>query len=220
MSENPSEPVPLEPLGVNSIWPKEDRDFTPWLAANLDRLDEATGLRLEPIKVEKRLGEAGRLDILARQEETKAPVAIENQLGRSDNDHFARLLGYAAASEADTVIWVANSFSDLHLKVIDWLNRDDAIQIHAVRVQGWKIGAAQGFSLEQVAGPGPGGRVSPGPATWNWTTACAAFYRPLAQRLRSEAGISMIGRGGFRGRYRTYHAGFKDLNATYATCTV
>lgn len=77
LSENPSEPVPLEPLGVNSIWPKEDRDFTPWLAANLGRLDEATGLRLEPIKVEKRLGEAGRLDIQARQEETDAPVAIE-----------------------------------------------------------------------------------------------------------------------------------------------
>ncbi|MXY13114.1 MAG: hypothetical protein F4Y46_03680 [Chloroflexi bacterium] len=217
MSDNPPEPVPLEPLGVNSIWPKEDRNFTPWLADNLDRLGEATGLRLVLVKVEKRLGAAGRLDILARQEETEAPVAIENQLNHSDNDHFARLLGYAAASEADTLIWVANNFSDLHLKVIGWLNRDDAIQIHAVRVQGWKIGETQGFSLKQVAGPEPGGVESPGPATWNWTTACAAFYRPLTQHLRSEAGISMIGRGGFRGRYRTFHTGFKDLHVTYAT---
>ena len=216
MSQDPSDPVPLEPLGVNSLWRREDKDFTPWLAANLDRLGDATGLKLELVKVEKRLGEAGRLDILARQEETEAPVAIENQLSHSDNDHFARLLGYAAASESDTVIWVASSFSELHLKVIDWLNRDDAIQIHAVRVRGWKIGATQGFSLKQVAGPDPGRPGTFEPATWNWTTACAAFYRPLVQRLRSKAGLSMIGRGGFRGRYRTFHAGFKDLHVTYA----
>ncbi len=216
MSEYPPEPIPLKELGMSSIWGREDMGFTPWLAENLDQLGEAVGLKLELVKREKRLDGAGRLDILARQAETEAPVAIENQFGRSDNDHFARLLGYAAASESDTVIWVANSFSDVHLKVLDWLNRDDAVQIHAVSVQGWVIGETKGYSIKQVAGPKPGSSDSPGPSTWNWTTACAAFYRPLAQLLRSEAGIEMIGRGGFRGRYRTFHTGFKDLNVTYA----
>jgi hypothetical protein len=216
MPENPPNPVPLEPLGIRSIWSNEADDFTPWLARYLDQQGDVVGLKLELVKKELRLGGAGRLDILAKQAETDAPVAIENQYGRSDNDYFARLLGYAAASESDTVIWVANSFSDVHLKVIDWLNRDDAVQIHAVSVQGWKIGETKGYSIKQVAGPPPGASGIPGPPTWNWTTACAAFYRPLAQLLRSEAGIAMIGRGGFRGRYRTFHAGFEDLSVTYA----
>ena len=217
MPGNPPEPIPLEELGMSSIWPREDTKFTPWLAENLNQLGEAVGMELELVKREKRLDGAGRLDILAKQAETDALVAIENQFGRSDNDHFARMLGYAAASESDTVIWVANSFSDLHLKVLEWLNRDDTIQFHAVSVQGWKIGKAKGYSIKQVAGPQPGGAVSPGNRAWNWTTACAEFYKPLAQRLRSKAGISMIGRGGFRGRYRTFHAGFKDRTVTYAT---
>ena len=217
MPETPSEPIPLEELGMSSIWRREDTKFTPWLADNLDQLGEAVGMELELVKREKRLDGAGRLDILARQAETEALVAIENQFGRSDNDHFARMLGYAAASESDTVIWVANSFSDVHLKVLEWLNRDDTIQFHAVSVQGWKIGEAKGYSIKQVAGPQPSGAVAPGARAWNWTTACAEFYKPLAQRLRSEAAISMIGRGGFRGRYRTFHAGFKDRTVTYAT---
>ncbi|MXW27299.1 MAG: hypothetical protein F4Z80_00105 [Chloroflexi bacterium] len=87
------------------------------MAVNLDRLGEAAGLQLELLKEEKRQGEAGRLDILARQEETKALVAIENHFNHPDNDHLARLLRYAAASEADTVIWVANNSPELHSEV-------------------------------------------------------------------------------------------------------
>lgn len=217
MSDNPSKPVPLKPLDVRKIWNNEADDFTPWLADNLDQLSVAVGLQLKLVTKEKRLGAAGRLDILANQAETEAPVVIENQLEGSDNDHFARLLGYAATSESDTVIWIASSFSELHLKVLNWLNRDDGIQFHAVRVQGWNIGEVKGFSLKQVAGPIQG-EIESSAATpaWNWTTACAAFYRPLVHRLRSEAGISMIGQGGFRGRYRTFHAGFKDGTVTYA----
>ena len=217
MPENNPDPVPLESIGAYSIWGNEALNFTPWLAKNLDQLGEAVGLDLEHVKTEKHLGAAGRLDILARQDETKAPVAIENQLGRSDNDHFARLLGYAAESQSDTVIWVAGSFSGLHLKVLEWLNRDDTIQFHAVRVQGWKIGESKGYSLKQVAGPRPGDSASAAPPTWNWTTACAAFYRPLAQRLQADADIAIYGRGGFRGRYRIFHAGFKGRPVAYAT---
>ena len=152
-------------------------------------------MALELVKKEIRLDGVGRLDILVKQVETDALVALVNQLGRSDNDHFARMLGYAATSEADTVIWVANSFSDVHLKVLDWLNRDDTIQFHAVSVQGKKIGEAKGYSIKQVAGPKSGQAESLGPLSWNWTTACAAFFRPVTQRLRTEAGIPMIGRG-------------------------
>ena len=161
-----------------------------------------------------RLEGAGIADIVARQAESEASVIIELQLYDSDDDHFVRLLGYAAASQSDIVIWVAGRFADRHLRVLEWLNRDDEIQYHAVVVCGWRVGEAHGFSFEQLVGPQPG-LTGPKTERWNWTTACAAFYRPLTQRLRG-AGIQMIGRNGFRGRFRTFHTGLDDPGIAYA----
>ncbi|MDE2863149.1 MAG: hypothetical protein OXL33_06865 [Chloroflexota bacterium] len=208
------EPVPLEQLSVSSIWNHEALDFNPWLAENIHRLGEAVGMNLEFVDQQLRLEGAGIADIVAKQAETEASVIIELQLYDSDDDHFVRLLGYAAASQSDIVIWVAGRFADRHLRVLEWLNRDDEIQYHAVVVRGWRIGETQGFSFEQLVGPHPS-LAGPKTERWNWTTACAAFYRPLTQRLRG-AGIQMIGRNGFRGRYRTFHTGLDDPGIAYA----
>ena len=37
----------MHPVPVRDIWPSEDRNFTPWLAKNIDLLGDALGFDLE-----------------------------------------------------------------------------------------------------------------------------------------------------------------------------
>ena len=101
---------PLESVPVREIWPLEERDFTPWLAENLQLLGEVLDMRLELVQKEQPQRDAGQVDILAREVETGRAVVIENQLEWSDDDHFARLIGYAASRDADFAVWVATGF--------------------------------------------------------------------------------------------------------------
>ena len=36
----------LKPVNIRELWPNEARDFTPWLADNIDRLGDALALGL------------------------------------------------------------------------------------------------------------------------------------------------------------------------------
>jgi len=55
----------LKTVDVRELWPNEARDFTPWLAANIDRLGEALGVDLEVTAREAEIGDFS-LDILAK----------------------------------------------------------------------------------------------------------------------------------------------------------
>ena len=55
-----------ERVPVRDIWPDEARDFTPWLAENLDLLSATVGINLELVQEETALPRSGRVDILAR----------------------------------------------------------------------------------------------------------------------------------------------------------
>ncbi len=115
-SGNPGEP---EPVSLRDIWPNETLDFTPWLASNLHLLGKAIGMELSLIQTEAS-GWSGYLDILA-EVTGKGKVAIENQIEPSDNDHFARLIGYAADCDADILVWVTPFFSEYHQRQLGWL---------------------------------------------------------------------------------------------------
>ena len=78
----------LEIVDVREVWRHEAHVFTPWLAANLDRLNEATGLQLEIEGTEAAAGSFSA-DILARDSQSGAMVIIENQLEGSDQSSFA-----------------------------------------------------------------------------------------------------------------------------------
>lgn len=50
---------------LREIWGHEATDFTPWLAENIDLLNEATGLNLEVLETEAQVGNFS-VDILAQ----------------------------------------------------------------------------------------------------------------------------------------------------------
>ena len=197
----------LEPAPVRKCWKLEDQHFTPWLSDNLQLLGEVLGMRLELVQSEQRQQDAGQVDILAREVETGRTVVIENQLEWSDDDHFARLIGYAASRDADIAVWVTTGFYQWHMDIMDWLNRSNA-KIYGVEVSCWHIGDAVGFRFERVMTPG-GDRPTGSGGDASAVSPYARFYRPLTARLRG-AGVFPVGRGGWRGSYRSFRTGYEN----------
>jgi hypothetical protein len=140
-------PVPPEPATfgrlerakVRDYWIDEARDFTPWLAqeVNLNLLGETVDLSLELVGIEQRVGPF-KADIVARDGEHT--VIIENQLDPTDHKHLGQLLVYAAGRKATTVVWVAKEVTDEYRKVIDWLNEETTVNFWALEIELWRIG--------------------------------------------------------------------------------
>ena len=204
----------LEPVKLWEAWPHEAHDFTPWLAENIDRLGDKLNLRLGGVETEVTLREAGRVDICARQAETDAIVVIENQFGESDHSHCLRLLGYAANAEATILVWVAGSFTAYHRSILEWLNEADTIDVYAVTVRAYRVGEALAADFQMVVEPPQSRSAASRPARKTNSTLYAEFYRPLVARL-SQRGLQPVGKGGYRGRWRSFQTGHPD--AIYGT---
>ncbi len=207
---------PLKRVSLREAWPDEARDFTPWLADNINLLGDELDLRLEQVQSEVTLPDAGRVDILARQAGTKAMVVIENQLEESDDSHCLRLLGYAANAEASILVWVARAFTGYHKSILEWLNDADTTHVYAVEVKAYRVGEALAYDFHTVVEP-PQSQSQPGSsrsAKKNVNTLYAEFYRPLVAQLR-KSGVHPRGKGGWRGRWRSFQTGHRG--AVYAT---
>ena len=129
----------MEAVDLREVWPKEDRNFTPWLAEHIAELGKALGIDLVKVETESAVGDRS-LDILANDANGR-PVVIENQLEYTDGDHLSRLLIYAAGKDADIVVWIAREFEDEHWQVLQWLNQRTDIQTRffGVAVEVWRI---------------------------------------------------------------------------------
>ena len=105
-------------------WQSESSDFTPWLAEedNIALLSEAISLDLEVVSREEKI-DGGRADLLCVESGTERNVIIENQLEKTDPDHLGRILSYASALNASTIIWIATEFDEQYRATVDWLNR-------------------------------------------------------------------------------------------------
>ena len=114
----------IKEIAPRTYWHNEATDFTPWLAEedNLAELSEAIYLDLEVVSREERM-DGGRADLLCVDTGTGKNVIIENQLEKTDPDHLGRILSYAAALNANTIIWIATEFDEQYRATIDWLNR-------------------------------------------------------------------------------------------------
>ena len=134
----------FEEVDPRSIWPNEARDFTPWLAANINRLTRVLPFDLESIQVDPEVN-GGYVDIAATVVGSDTRVVIENQLEESDDDHLVRLQTYAAAYHAQIIIWVARDFSQQHQQIIDWMNSNTraGIAFYAFRVRAFKKGKSK-----------------------------------------------------------------------------
>ena len=123
----------IEEVPLREVFADEARDFTPWLAKNLDLLGEALNLDLT---LTEREGSVGTLSVDIVAESELGVVVIENQLGKTDHGHLGQLLSYAAGREARFLVWVAPTFKEEHLEALVWLNRwmPEDIEVYGVEV--------------------------------------------------------------------------------------
>lgn len=133
----------LEPVDIKSSWPREDSDFTPWLANedSLVLLGDTLGLELELVETEKGVG-AFRADIVCKDTADGSFVLIENQLERTDHTHLGQILTYAAGLSAVTIVWIASRFREEHRAALDWLNENtnDKLEFFGLEIELWRIG--------------------------------------------------------------------------------
>ncbi|WP_306547181.1 DUF4268 domain-containing protein [Desulfobulbus sp.] len=128
---------------IRAHWPREDTDFTPWLAAedNIGILGDAIGIELEVLDQERNVGQF-RADILCKNSADNTLVLIENQFAKTDHSHLGQLFTYAAGLDAVTLIWIVETFTDEHRAALDWLNRitHDKFHFFGIEIELWKIG--------------------------------------------------------------------------------
>jgi hypothetical protein len=131
----------VENVPLREAWEHEALRFTPWLAANLDRLGDALGIPLELVQTEAPVTTFAA-DIHARNPDDDSIVLIENQLDDSDHGHLGQIMTYLAGLSAKTVVWVAPRFRDAHRSAIQWLNENtaDRFAFFAVEVRVVRIG--------------------------------------------------------------------------------
>ena len=130
----------LKTVAARQQWSNEARDFTPWLANNINELNKALGLELEVENTEVAAGPYSA-DILAKDTLTDKYVIIENQLEKTNHDHLGKAITYASVLDASIIIWIATDFTEEHKKALDWLNdhTSDEISIYGVQVELWQI---------------------------------------------------------------------------------
>ena len=126
----------LKNVTLRDVWGHEAKDFTPWLAANMERLSKAIGVPLELEDTEVAV-EQFSADIVARNPADDSRVLIENQLEGSDHTHLGQILTYLAGVQAQTVVWIARDFAESHRSAIRWLNDHtvESFAFFAVRVR-------------------------------------------------------------------------------------
>lgn len=136
----------LEAQNAREYWQDEARDFTPWLADQIEnegvsKLEDPLGLDLEVVDTEKDVGRY-RVDVVAETVGDGRTVVIENQLESSDHDHLGKAIAYAAGVDADIIAWLSPNFNDEHRDAMQWLNENsrEGIDFFALRIEVWKIG--------------------------------------------------------------------------------
>jgi len=112
-----------EVANVRAVWPDEAADFTPWLAANLEWLEDLGLGPLSLVETEVTLPDTWRsLDLLVETADGRR-IAIENQYGEADHDHLTRGLAYAVGLDAKALVVIAEGHRQEFRAVADYLNR-------------------------------------------------------------------------------------------------
>jgi len=151
----------LDYVNIKEIWENEAKDFTTWMADNIDYINDKLGFTLNVLETEKQIG-SFNVDIYCEDEQGNS-VIVENQLERTDHSHLGQILTYAVGVDAKNVIWISPNPRIEHVEVIEWLNevtpvdmRWYLIKLEAVRIDDSPV--APLFSI--VAGPTQEGKAT------------------------------------------------------------
>jgi hypothetical protein len=81
-------------------------------------------------------------------------VIIENQLEKSNHDHFGKLLTYLVAIEAKAAIWIVSDPRPEHVSAITWLNEASSADFYMLKLEAIKVGASDPAPLlTKIVGP-------------------------------------------------------------------
>lgn len=142
----------LDRVPLRDVWKHEALDFTKWLRDNIDVLNEAADLSLSSAESEQPASQF-KVDIVA-EDAAGNPVAIENQLEKSDHDHLGKLITYLTALDAKTGIWIVADPRPEHVRAVAWLNESSAAAFYLFKVEAVKIGASPAAPLlTLIVGP-------------------------------------------------------------------
>ncbi len=138
---------------IRSIFPSEPKDFTPWLTANIDVLNDVVDLSLTNAEREQTT-ENFSADIVAEDERSGMPVVIESQFDPSNHDHLGKLLTYLASFDAKAAIWIVPEARPEHVKAIVWLNESRLARFYLVQVDALRINDSESAPLfTLIVGP-------------------------------------------------------------------
>jgi hypothetical protein len=143
----------LKKQNIRDIWPNESNDFTPWLASNIEILNEELGLDISEPTTEQPLV-SFRVDIVADDRDGK--VIIENQYKRSDHDHLGKLITYASnVQSTKKAIWIVEDEAPEHRRAVDWLNANtNSCDFLLVKIEVYKIADSEpGAKFTLITGP-------------------------------------------------------------------
>lgn len=176
----------LERVSIRSAWPREDVNFTQWLAEpkNIELLSTTLGIDIASAETEKSVG-SYRADIFGLTPEDEV-VIVENQFGKTDHDHLGKLLTYGADLDAKYVVWIAEQFTEQHQNAIVWLNEQmsSGLSLFAVQLELWRIGdSAPAPRFHVVAEPNDWVRQTRSVAQATRTNAFSEIYTQLWQEL-------------------------------------
>ncbi len=140
----------LKRVPLREIWKNEAKDFTKWLAENIDTLNESLEVNFSVNATGKRIGDF-YLDIVAEDDEGKL-VVIENQLEKTDHDHLGKLVTYLTNLEAKTAVWISSNPREEHIKAVSWLNEitPDDLSFYLIKIEAVKIGDSAAAPLFSV----------------------------------------------------------------------
>lgn len=209
----------LTDVDIRTVWPDEARDFTPWLAENLDGLGKVLGMDLELESTEAPVGPFA-VDILAKDADSNRKVVIENQFGRTNHDHLGKVLTYAGVLGAGVMVLIAEDFRDEHRQALDWLNQRTSFEteFYGIVVRAVKIGdsepayqfelAAQPNQAQKSVTPSVGNHPSSERAEIFWQ-----FFQGVVDRLR-EVHQFTKSRKSTTGSFKSFSARIPGINYT------
>lgn len=133
----------IKKVNLRDIWKNEARDFTTWLAENIDTLNEVLESNFSVVEREHAVGDFS-LDIMA-EDSDGGKVIIENQLEKTDHDHLGKMITYLSNLDAKVAVWISSNPREEHIKAVNWLNEftPEDVSFYLVSIEAIVIGNSE-----------------------------------------------------------------------------